>query len=999
MPSEKFRSKEDTWRTDELKKALKDGQEREQGHRVNSGLRPGLTDDEREKQRRERREKREKKDTPDKTDKHHKRKDEKRTKKYYGNRTRRHGDREKNDDRERQRHHRDKESDRDRHRDRDAGSDGHKDRDKDREKDRDRHKEKRSDHDKHRDRDRDRRDDRAGDRDRHRVRESERDKHKDRQSDRDVDRERHRDRQSGRERDRDGDHPREKDRDRERKDDDRKHHRRIENGDKNQRHDLDEEDRERQRQERRDRREKERQLEKEKKDGHEQDRRERKERKERQRFEEDERELERQERRERKERERQKKEDPKERKLRHEEKKIDKRKTEEQSNHHEKPSRYEDESEKRKQKSENVTFAEEKDDYEDDFEDYEEDFEEDDDDDGDDDGSDNQKKNSEMDDLLKALDAENDRLIQESRQEERRSAAFKDNGYDDYEGYQKESKSTGQTFINFTSAKERAITAKSASKTRQRGNDLLNMIELDVSSFSIFDLPPVREYDLYIRSFGRTNTKQAYVQVNDDDISREVQTEPIDYLSKWTQHPPEDFRGSGRGDGEKDFDEEEKSLMAHKEDPGHLNKFLQRSAQVISILLDEETIVGYAFLKGRHVHCASFSQMQSNLVLIVYSDVKQGENDDKLSTKGVLCVWNINDLLYPQNILVCDSQPTCCCFSPVKANLAFAGMSDGSVSLWDLKESVMLHRSERINDQDHVIRFPTYSTACVLGYENHCSPVTNIKPVIANVSMGQSFQLISMDENAVLNFWVVAEILIPDLAGSESDLGLAPGGKFKLLKSSTVIVQNSIRPSVLNADLKACDLQLMPSDPNQFFIGTDMGYVMHGVRFGSHAHPRKYSSTIENPVMITSIDFSPFDEPCFLVGCADGCVHMFNTKSEKPIVSLPRLTNGNKVVCVRWSCSRPCVFFVLDDDSNIWVVDIIEGDTTPTCQARVAQGKVVCLELSVDHSAMGVGIPGRKPQMLLGFETGLTEIHTLTRQLQEQQPLETEFLRGYLERF
>lgn len=80
--------------------------------------------------------------------------------------------------------------------------------------------------------------------------------------------------------------------------------------------------------------------------------------------------------------------------------------------------------------------------------------------------------------------------------------------YNDYGEHRKESKNMGQTFINFTSASERAITAKSAGKTRQRGNDLLSMIELDVSSFSIFDLPPVKEYDLYIRNFGRTNTKQ-----------------------------------------------------------------------------------------------------------------------------------------------------------------------------------------------------------------------------------------------------------------------------------------------------------------------------------------------------------------------------------------------------------------------------------------------------------------------------------------------------------
>ena len=39
---------------------------------------------------------------------------------------------------------------------------------------------------------------------------------------------------------------------------------------------------------------------------------------------------------------------------------------------------------------------------------------------------------------------------------------------------------------------------------------------------------------------------QAYVQTNDDNIDRDIQTEEIDYRSKWTQYPAEDFKGSGR---------------------------------------------------------------------------------------------------------------------------------------------------------------------------------------------------------------------------------------------------------------------------------------------------------------------------------------------------------------------------------------------------------------------------------------------------------------------
>ena len=66
-----------------------------------------------------------------------------------------------------------------------------------------------------------------------------------------------------------------------------------------------------------------------------------------------------------------------------------------------------------------------------------------------------------------------------------------------------------------------------------------------MAKYDMFDLPPVKSYELYIRSYGRSDTKQAYIQTHDDDIEREIQTEEVDSLSKWTQHPPENDVGVG----------------------------------------------------------------------------------------------------------------------------------------------------------------------------------------------------------------------------------------------------------------------------------------------------------------------------------------------------------------------------------------------------------------------------------------------------------------------
>ncbi len=65
-----------------------------------------------------------------------------------------------------------------------------------------------------------------------------------------------------------------------------------------------------------------------------------------------------------------------------------------------------------------------------------------------------------------------------------------------------------RTFINFVSAKQRQISSSAASKARRRGNELLQMIEMDTTGYEIFDMPPIKEYDMYIRSYGGLNSQQ-----------------------------------------------------------------------------------------------------------------------------------------------------------------------------------------------------------------------------------------------------------------------------------------------------------------------------------------------------------------------------------------------------------------------------------------------------------------------------------------------------------
>jgi hypothetical protein len=68
---------------------------------------------------------------------------------------------------------------------------------------------------------------------------------------------------------------------------------------------------------------------------------------------------------------------------------------------------------------------------------------------------------------------------------------------------------SSQSFINFVSAKRRNLTNKAASKLQGRAKDLLEIIELETIGHSLFEHQPTKEYDLFIQSFGQSNTTQA----------------------------------------------------------------------------------------------------------------------------------------------------------------------------------------------------------------------------------------------------------------------------------------------------------------------------------------------------------------------------------------------------------------------------------------------------------------------------------------------------------
>ncbi|KAM3593678.1 uncharacterized protein V6R79_018923 [Siganus canaliculatus] len=638
--------------------------------------------------------------------------------------------------------------------------------------------------------------------------------------------------------------------------------------------------------------------------------------------------------------------------------------------------------------------------YEDDFEDYEEDFEEMDESANEEEDEKEaqhpkavgekredltEQKRKEIEAIQKAMDEENERVgTAQSKQSGNRDANDEPKMSKVYEKSHSRTSHRGK-FIDFVAAKQREVSKKVATKQKKRSGELLRLIDLDFSmSFSILDMPPVNEYDMYIRNFGTANTKQAYVQCNEDNADRDIQTEDIEMCEKWTQHPPE--HNGACGDPNFSKEARDKSMAEMNFDSQRLTAFLHSASQVLVVLLEEDQAerkslrklrsqsdtlsfsdgslqlnTKLPFLYGRSVSLVHFSHVQRHTMMSVHSPTIK-PSAVRLDSCTIICIWNIWEPSRPQKVLVYESEVQCCCFSPGKATLVFAGTSVGSVVLWDLREHARTHYRLKIGEDEWTLRQPTFSTDAVMASSGHFSPVTSVEvapsaagglrpevPLLVSEeeSSGLSFQLASLDESGVLNFWVVVELPKASEAGSPTDLGLRPGGKVKLLHSSCLLTAEraSPRDAAKTGPVQTLHLKFLPTDSNHFFIATNMGLVNHGTSHGLKAPPKfyRFREAGSRPVDVTSIHFSPFMQHLFLVGCGDGSIRLHAVSHELPVAEWKSGTAGEAVVSVQWAQTRPAVFCVLDAASDLHIWDLMKNDTEPVVTERIHSDRVTAI--------------------------------------------------------
>lgn len=368
--------------------------------------------------------------------------------------------------------------------------------------------------------------------------------------------------------------------------------------------------------------------------------------------------------------------------------------------------------------------------------------------------------------------------------------------------------------------------------------DLANLIDLDFSSYDLFDLPPLNEYELYVRNFGNSNAAQASTQTNDDQTDRDVQTEDWEVKDSWVQAPSAQLRDCGT---EKTFlpwlqslyieDEETNDVaMSRPINSKTLLKFLRGASQVMDVLLEENIgdslddvgfkgkaafpfsrgqadLVVPEFLKGRYISDMCFHPSDHRTILIAW-DSPQPIHPSVTNMQSALLIWRVNQHDRPLTMLFCKPRVTCCCFAPSKPHLIFAGTLDGSIQVWDLTEANSDHRTVVYpgaeSDGDLIsVRIPSYSTDGLYTKQRvHEHSIVKLNPLHkyekvveseeAHEDRSEAFQICSSDSLGVVQIWSVVELEGLAVA-TQLDFGMRLKSRVKLIRASHFKVQNPDR--------------------------------------------------------------------------------------------------------------------------------------------------------------------------------------------------------------
>jgi len=570
-------------------------------------------------------------------------------------------------------------------------------------------------------------------------------------------------------------------------------------------------------------------------------------------------------------------------------------------------------------------------------------------------------------------------------------------------------------------------------KDLSRATALRRLVDLDDTAAVIVDLAPLTEYDMYIRNFGENGKRQAASQAPcaEDRADRGVQADRIKQKNRDSQIPddlglyPEQYservgfkvEGGGRNheDGEEDNEPSDSTTAvggrgSHTRHNGQrpdamisvdtalLGRFVTNVFPVVSATLDENapgggsaatdgarskvgtqfssefTTYALSATSNRPVLRTQLSPTSPHCVAALYGELTEAGPSPELDRyASVILLWNIFDASTPESALVSFSPITCMCFSPSRSHFLYAGMADGSVCVWDLREPDRQHTNAG-RWQQVTFRLPSYATSWQA--DNHIRPVCQVciagYNTVVGVRKDENEQLATLDDGGTVKFWTVNDRESQSKAViSNTEYGLHIGSSVRLSLAVTAKTGSGD-----GSGASAGGFDFAPSDAAHYVVACADGLV-HQSRYGSVAAPSVYgpaSLYFQDLVQVPAcVQYSPTDSRILMAGYEDGTVRLFEHTQSAP--QLTMTVGMHPILDVRCSSSHKWCAWALDQSGTLHLLDCAHREReTPRLSLPLTQPETgVCLCLDCPQEEKSV----ENRLLALGFEKGILQVHVL----------------------
>ncbi|KAI1280865.1 hypothetical protein HDE_13700 [Halotydeus destructor] len=466
----------------------------------------------------------------------------------------------------------------------------------------------------------------------------------------------------------------------------------------------------------------------------------------------------------------------------------------------------------------------------------------------------------------------------------------------------------------------------------ERESDTMRVIGLDSGNDTLYDYATSASRGVLFKLFGSKNAKHVELQTHELKEA-DTQTEVNQVSEKWAQHP---HIYSSIGEANSNC-----PTLAYT-DPFKLTTFLLRAEKVIALANDNEHVrmkesnsakssrrklktppgSGSFVLTCQKLVC---SQLAKNCpISTILSDNKYLISVQPIAKKSIekslIVLWPVDDALNPEHLLIARSLVTSCVTD--SDDLVLAGMSDGSLAVWDLSEPCHLHRQITIDGMPFVLRSPSYISACVTATGNTRSPVSSVH-IVRLSDEDDSVQLVSVDELGLVTFWDIQRVFRDSArqAASSLECGMLPSSTIKLGRKV------SISPPSNDLDkMRITSSATCPLLSSTVYLGTNYGRVVRVSKFsGENALMATHH---DNPInemgsAVTGVTFSPKNGSNFLASYSDGSLCLFSIEHIEPVhIWDPCDTLINEILSVQWLPSKSSSFAVLDSSPTVFLWDL-----------------------------------------------------------------------------